>query len=157
MIITGRRWYGRYGEQHARGRFLMVFNNYTTGTPRELRAAVRNVHLRQSGHFMTGFCVLTLRRGQDWIENGYTPRASQRVFVSGTYGHDGLPIDVDASYVPGFWEALVPLPPELVEKFWSGGGHNSAGTEAMDMFTWAQGPELKKPLITREPSPRKQS
>lgn len=52
--------------------------------------------------------------------------------VSGAYGSDGLPMEVDA--LPA--DAL-PLPRELYDAWSKGGGHNGAGTESDAMRAWA--------------------
>ena len=81
-------WYARSGEQKAKGRFLAVFSGTETypephpETGRQLPilyAVVRSVTLIQCGHWMMGYLRL----------------AGARVTVSGAYGGDGLPMDVD--------------------------------------------------------------
>ena len=124
--------------QVAGGPFLMVFCRTLFGPSQEqrlaegvdfqasngkvyprLRAAVRSVRMSQCGHFMMGSAQL----------------GKHRITLSGSYGADGLTIDPD-SY-PGLWETLLPVPDELAEKFWQGGGHNSAGSEGPAMRAWA--------------------
>lgn len=127
--------YTRDGEQFARGRFLCVFHSNQfkraeeTGRdwrehPKELRrklyATVRYCHLKQFGHWMMGTVSI----------------GGSRVTVSGAYGGDGLPMDLEK--LPETARSrLVEVPADLAEKFWNGGGHNSAGTEADAMRTWA--------------------
>jgi hypothetical protein len=83
-----------------------------------LRAIVRYVRLRQLGHFMMG----SARVGKT------------RLTLSGSYGHDGLPVTVPDEV----YEAGAPLPPELYEAWNKGGGWNSAGSEAEAMRRWAK-------------------
>jgi len=92
---------------------------------RELRACVRSVSLHQLGHFMMGQAKIG-------------PHA---VTVSGCYGNDGLPDDPDP--YPGLWERLIPVPEELTDAFWQGGGHNSCGSEGPAMHEWAVDNEKK--------------
>jgi hypothetical protein len=63
------------------------------------------------------------------------------VTVSGCYGNDGLPDDPDP--YPGLWERLIPVPEELTDAFWQGGGHNSCGSEGPAMHEWAVDNEKK--------------
>ena len=113
--------YNRHGEQFGYGWFLLVFQRtWQIGRepmPRDLRACVRYAHLTQSGHFMTGIVTV----------------GKHRIFLSGSYGGDGLPKDAPDD----LWPLLHPLPDDLVEAFWSGGGHNSAGAEAPALRAWA--------------------
>lgn len=124
MFITqSRAGYLPSGEQYASGLFLMLFVNSNAPQPnghKQIRALVRKVGLTQSGHFMMGRVTLM----------------GHRFSLSGTYGSDGLPIEVtkyqatgkdswgygvnwrDVEMVPGLWERLHPLPPELVTAFW---------------------------------------
>jgi hypothetical protein len=62
--------------------------------------------------------------------------AGQSVIVSGAYGGDGLPKDYEKLTLAARGK-LVRLPEELEAKFWAGGGHNSAGSEAKAMKAWA--------------------
>lgn len=125
-----RGWYTRSGVQKARGLFLAVFSgeeNYPdphpeTGRPLPtLYAAVRTVEVSQLGHWMMGYLRL----------------AGARVTVSGAYGEDGLPMDIDklSEAQKGL---LVEVPFPIAVEFWSGGGWNSAGKEAPAMRKWAQ-------------------
>jgi hypothetical protein len=131
---TQRRWYSqRDGQQHASGAFLIVFDRWEqrddipvlkqeklANGRGALRAAVRHVKLHQCGHWMMGEAHL----------NGI------RVGLSGSYGSDGLPVDVTGH--PGVsWDDLLPLPDELVEEYWDGDGWNSCGKEAPAMNEWA--------------------
>lgn len=134
MFLGGQSGATRHG-QWARGPFLMVFCH---GKDRELRALVRSVKMKQSGHFMVALASVFV--------NGVT----HEIWLSGTYGHDGLPIDtLEDKYDrvtgqwsvverwPGLWDRLHPLPLALQECFWKGGGHNSAGSEGPEMVKWA--------------------
>lgn len=80
-----------------------------------------------------------------------------KVSLSGTYGHDGLPLSAysHGDYIPaaklgdpctygpetedypGLWNQLHPVPAELQAVFWNGGGHNSSGSEGPAMREWA--------------------
>ena len=135
-----RGWYTRSGVQKARGLFLAVFSgeeNYPdphpeTGRPLPtLYATVRTVEVSQLGHWMMGYLRL----------------AGARVTVSGSYGGDGLPLDVE-KLSEAQRALLVEVPFGLAIKFWSGGGWNSAGKEAPAMREWAV-TELKKLRRTR--------
>jgi hypothetical protein len=116
VFLNGSAGY-RGVEQTARGDFLVLFS-YCTSKSREVRACVRHVRMRQLGHFM----MARARIGPHTVP------------LSGSYGADGLTRDPDP--FPGLWEALVPLPTDLAEKFWRGGGHNSTGSEAPDLHAW---------------------
>lgn len=137
MFLTNTRsGYTRDGEQFASGKFLLIFahNKYKwaeeTGQPwqyfpeqvlgRKLYACIRHVSLHQLGHWMMGRARIQ----------------GQVIVVSGAYGNDGLPEDYE-KLTPAARKALVELPPDLVEKFWAGGGHNSTGTEAAAIREWA--------------------
>ena len=117
MFVTRKnRGYNRDGEWQASGRFLAVFCGKDQS---KLYGVVRRCALRQLGHWMIG----RIRVG------------SQTLTVSGTYGEDGLPLDLD-KVEESNRRFLAPVPPELVEAFWKGGGHNCAGTEAPAMHAW---------------------
>lgn len=104
--------------QVAWGWFLLLFQHPHSDIPRaQLRACIRYVHLSQCGHFMMG----SARVGPHTI------------VVSGPYGSDGLPCTTP----PDLWERLHPVPDDLQDAYWSGGGHNSAGSEAPKLRAWA--------------------
>lgn len=88
-----------------------------TCAPSNTYAIVRKVAMEQCGHFMMGHA-----------------RIGQWRSVSGTYGNDGLPLGIPADALPA---DAVPLPRELYDAWNKGGGHNSAGSEADAMRTWA--------------------
>lgn len=122
FIDTGntRVWYTRNGQQ-ASGHFLVLMQPNDEPVRRgvnNLRALVRTVKLSQLGQFMMG----DLRVGPFVIT------------VSGTYGSDGLPVDVPRKV----WEHGVPLPDYLFEAWNKGGGWNGAGSEAGEMRKWAR-------------------
>ena len=128
MFVNGRRGYDRDGGQRAEGLFLLVLQrpDGQTGSRPELRAVVRHVRMRQLGHFMMGVIRL----------------AGQRISESGTYGDDGLPVSLDHKDIPKeaalhIWNAAVVVPVDLQQKFWEGGGHNSAGSEGPAFLEWA--------------------
>jgi hypothetical protein len=124
FVAKGRSGYNRHGEQVGQGLFLALFSLSHITHPEEykkmeVRGCVRHASLRQLGHFMMG----SMRIGP------------HKLTLSGTYGDDGLPCDPDR--YPGLWEKLMPLPKDLTDKFWNGGGHNSSGSEGPDMKDWA--------------------
>jgi hypothetical protein len=123
MFLKGRSGYTRDGTQWGKGAFLMIFSQDRWKHPeadgRELRACVRTVRLEQCGQFMMG-CVMV---------------GPHKITLSGCYGDDGLPGNPDP--YPGLWEKLMPLPPELVDEFWKGGGHNTSGSEGPAVQAWA--------------------
>lgn len=80
-------------------------------------AAVDDVVLRQSGHFMVGSTRLMGRQ----------------IHLSGSYGEDGLPKTLDRAV----WEKMVPLPEDLCNALAKGDGHNSAGSEGPAIRSWA--------------------
>lgn len=172
MFLTNSRRGYLGGDQYSSGMFLMVFDNelapkiHIAGDEKPyapLRVLVRKVAMRQCGHFMMG----------------HTTILGERFSLSGTYGHDGLPLNTtirgpafepvftdtqltemlcgengqaqwkkywDAKsgiprltvpIVAGLWKRLHPMPPELVQKFWKGGGHNSSGSEGPSLHEWA--------------------
>jgi len=143
MFLNGTSGYGRDGDQKARGRFLMLFCEKPGG---EIRALVRHVNMSQCGHFMMG--RITIKDADARAENEPEPEYKpsywmRRVFdghykltLSGTYGQDGLTLD--AERYPGLWQRLHPMPADLQEVFWKGGGHNSAGSEGPAVAEWAK-------------------
>ncbi len=121
-------WYTNNG-QRAKGRFLAVFSgeeNYQDRHPVSrlqlpvLYAVVRSATLSQCGHWMMGSINL----------------ANLPVTVSGSYGGDGLPMDL-AKLSEAQRRLLTRVPFDLAVEFWSGGGWNSAGKEAPAMREWA--------------------
>lgn len=124
FVANNRGGYNRHGEQVGQGLFLILFSLSHITHPEEhkkmeVRGCVRHVRMRQLGQFMMGRVKI----------------GAYDVGLSGTYGDDGLPCDPDK--FPGLWEKLMPLPQDLSTKLWNGGGWNSAGSEGMDMHTWA--------------------
>ena len=121
-IFRGHMGYiGSDGQQHTRrGEFLLLVGDKARrySGREDFRALIRIVALRQLGHFMMG-----------------TARVKNRsLTVSGTYGADGLTMDVD----PEVFDMAMPVPEILYEAWAHGGGWNSAGAEAEAMRTWAQ-------------------
>ncbi|HET6416718.1 MAG TPA: hypothetical protein VFG22_10525 [Polyangiales bacterium] len=143
FISSGRGGYTRSGEQRASGRFLMLFCVKPGG---ELRVLVRHVRMRQCGHWMMANVTVKSAGAREAAESEPAYKSNywrRRVFdgrfeigLSGTYGCDGLPISADD--YPGLWDQLHPVPAELTEACWKGGGHNSAGSEGPAMFEWAK-------------------
>jgi hypothetical protein len=131
FIKDANRGHTASGQQKASGKFLMIFQDPNhKGLRPLLRACVRQVKLSQLGHFMMG---------EVWF-------GDYEITLSGTYGSDGLPISLDD--IPELFEKFVPLPQELQDAFWEGGGHNSAGAEAPAVLAWAleNYEELTKPI-----------
>ena len=85
-----------------------------------LFAAVRKATLKPFGPWMAGHIVL----------------AGAPVTVSGAFGGEGLPRDL-LTLSEAQRALLTPIPPDLAETFWQGGGWNSAGREASSMREWA--------------------
>ena len=113
-------YYDSDGTQRARrGPFLLFLQPPgVAGCDAPIKCAVRKVALHQFGHFMMGTARLY----------------GHSLTVSGTYGHDGLVCEVPADV---YNRAPMALPPELVEAWNKGGGHNSAGSEAAAVRKWA--------------------
>lgn len=88
--------YGRDGQQVSCGRYLAL---YADG--RTIYGIVRQVRLRQLGHFMMGHISV----------------ANEKLVVSGAFGADGLPRDYD-SLSDRVKAALVKMPDDLADEFW---------------------------------------
>lgn len=114
-----------------RAPFLLLMSRTSDTDMRpQLYAVVRTVAMRQLGHWMMGNANV----GGAWMT------------ISGAYGNDGLPMTVDDDEIP--WDAVA-LPDELAHAFWTGGGWNSAGSEAPLLRDWALD-HLPKILAQRE-------
>ena len=153
MFLKSRRSYDRFGSQRAAGPFLMLFSNRViypdcariASGRYAVRALVRYCRMQQCGHFMMGSVVVASRLAQaanetvpiqDRTDRWWKVRdGAYRIGLSGPYGADGLTLE--AADWPGLWDQLHPLPDELVEQFWQGGGHNSAGAEGPAVHEWA--------------------
>jgi hypothetical protein len=125
MYLQQTQGYLRGTEQHVRrAPFLVLVDHYEPepgkplGRRLPLRAFVRKVALHQCGHFMMGA----------------TRVHGVRVPLSGCYGGDGLPREVDRAT----YDRATPVPAELEATFWAGGGHNGSGSEANDMYQWGR-------------------
>lgn len=131
MFITVKRsGYDSHDQQVTSGLFLILLQRDawrdSAGTfgkrdlpngAESIRAMVRQVSMRQLGHFMMG-----------------TARVKgQSLTMSGSYGSDGLPKTVQDT----IWEQAIPLPAELYAAWNTGGGWNGAGSEAEAMRQWA--------------------
>jgi len=132
MFLKTNKFQGGYVKDAPRAKdaFLAVFSGTETypephpETGRQLPilyAVVRSVTLSQCGHWMMGSLQL----------------AGEAVTVSGAYGSDGLPGDLD-KLSEAQRRLLVEVPFDLAVEFWSGWGWNSAGKEAPAMRKWAQ-------------------
>lgn len=117
FITTKYSGYNRAGEQSAGGLFLILLARDGKLDRDGLRAVVRYVRMRQLGQFMMGSANI----------------GRKHLTLSGTYGNDGLPLTVDDAT----WQRGVPVPPELYDKWNTGGGWNGPGTEATDLRAWA--------------------
>jgi hypothetical protein len=100
-----------------RGDFLLLIQEKDKCAKGNVFAIVRKVALQQLGHFMMGSVNICGK----WQT------------VSGTYGNDGLPMDVEK--LPS---DAVRLPDELFDAWNKGGGWNSAGSESDAMSEWAR-------------------
>ena len=121
-----RRWDAPDGQHIGRGPFLILLSKWDPKDRGkfEIRGIVRKVALSQCGHWMMG------------IARFYGHSAG----VSGSYGADGLTLDMDRlpeEIRERVWNEAVPLPQELREAWNTGGGWNSAGSEAPLMREWA--------------------
>lgn len=140
--------YNRHGEQFAHGDFLIVVQDpngdsrdwvnaqgKTVKVP-ELRCLVRYVRMTQCGHFM----MATVKVGP------------YKFVLSGDYGSDGLPKHLPHTSdfsgeegrrltpdeVQSLWAKFHPIPSDLQDAFWSGGGHNAGGSERPSLRAWAR-------------------
>lgn len=122
MYLTndGFSGYDRSGQQiRQRGLFLIFCQpSGVAGTSGPIKCCVRKCALRQLGHWMMGRVAIY----------------GQHYTVSGSYGHDGLPMSVSQE---AYDRLTVILPPELQEAWNKGGGWNSAGSEAEAVRKWA--------------------
>ncbi len=112
-------YYTADGTQHMRrGRFLILVQpKGWENRNMPMRALVRSVALRQCGHWMMG-----------------TARAfGHSIPISGAYGADGLTRDVPMEV----YERAAAVPDALIEEWSTGGGWNSAGSEAESMRAFA--------------------
>lgn len=118
MYLHRNPTYYRGTQQIAlRAPFLLLMNKTSdTGMRPQLYAVIRRVALRQLGHWMMGSANI----GGHWHT------------ISGAYGNDGLPMDVEV--LP---RDAIPLPDDLATAFWEGGGHNCAGREWPALREWA--------------------
>ena len=132
-IKPGYTYYDSGGQHATRGKFLILLS---VDNDRGLRAIVRSVALRQFGHWMMG-CARVF---------------GKTLTISGAYGSDGLPKNLDRLYyhfddnykvvqdcpewVERVWNSAIPLPAELYDAWNNGGGWNSAGSEAQVMRQW---------------------
>jgi hypothetical protein len=145
MFLTGQAWSTARGEQRSRGSFLALFSKTAGG---EIRAAVRYTSMHQLGHFMVGDMIIKSDRAKaenDPYANRSKPHdhyrpyitdGAYRIYVEGTYGDNGLTIDIE-KYV-GLWEILHPLPVDLTWALWKDTqGWNSAGGEGPSIRQWA--------------------
>ena len=138
MFITiTRSGYDSHGEQHTSGLFLMlVLDKYQHGacSPDNVRAIVRYVAMHQFGPWMMGSARI----------------GAHRLTLSGSYGADGLIMDVPSDV----YDRAIPLPRELYEAWKHGGGWNGAGSESDAMRRWAK-MNLKALYNVRRPSIRR--
>lgn len=136
MYLKANGIYYAGSEQRCRSApFLLLFSDDDNA----LRACVRSVAMHQCGHFMMGRALIgaggTVR--SEYLKDG-------EITVSGSYGHDGLPLNAPtgkfaclSKITVAAWDRLLTLPEELTACFWKGGGHNSAGNEAGPVRSWA--------------------
>ncbi|MEI6750349.1 MAG: hypothetical protein WCM93_14425 [Bacteroidota bacterium] len=123
FLKTDYAHYSRSGEQLAGGRFLVLMQPKTATLDDvckrkyPIKALVRYCKMSQMGAWMIGKIRV----------KGIS------LMMSGSYGGDGLLADVPMEV----YNMGVELPAELVEAWNNGGGHNSAGSEAPAMRSWA--------------------
>ena len=112
--------YDRSGAQiRQRGLFLLLIQpDIKGGVNCPIKAVIRKVALKQFGHWMMGKANI----GGHWYS------------VSGSYGHDGLPMTVTER---DYCRHGLPLTAELHDAWNKGGGHNSCGSEAEPIRKWA--------------------
>lgn len=93
---------------------------YPNGRPK-LWALIRSCSLHQCGHFMMG----TIRVG------------GVSITVSGSIGHDGLPLDLQA--VPAdYRDRLIEVPEDVATAYWTDDtGHNDVGAVRPTLQSWA--------------------
>lgn len=110
-----KQGYNRDGEQFAHGYFLCLVSdkNNQKCNADNTRAFVCFTKMSPFGHFVMG----------------KTHKFGQQFILSGSYGQDGLIMDVETD----IFEKCHKLPEELFDKWAHGGGWNSAGNEAADM------------------------
>ena len=115
----GRTYYSRTGNQHhSKADFLILMQDKDQPINSDnFRAVVRKVALEQMGNWMMG----TAR-----IKNN-------SITISGSYGHDGLPVSVSKEV----YDMGVDVPKRLYDLWNDGGGWNSCGSEAEEMGKWA--------------------
>ena len=99
------------GAQFVEGHFLILAedpaSDHTTRRP-ELRVlVVEDVTLEQCGQFMMGQAELA--QGTEHLGT---------ITLSGPFGADSLPCDLNQKGVPGLWEKMHPVPPEIQTAFW---------------------------------------
>lgn len=132
FVGKSKRGYTRGGEQWASGKFLILMCSEEDKEPhasKRMRGIVRHVHLHQTGHFMMGSVRIM----------------KNKITLSGSYGGDGLPVTVPKE----IYELGHPVPEDLWAAWNTGGGHNSAGSEAPLMQEWALKFTEKKPVQPR--------
>lgn len=102
-----------------RAPFLILMSPQRDSRLKEpVKAVVRMVALRQLSHWMMGVARI----------------GGKSITVSGSYGSDGLIKTVPDEIYDRYG---IPLPQWLYDKWATGGGWNSAGSEATDMRKWA--------------------
>ena len=110
------RYYVGSEQATRRARFLILMQDQNDHKS-PIRAIVRKVAMRQCGHFMMGIARIK----------------NQSIVLSGSYGADGLSKSVPTEV----YQMGVPLPDDLYDVWNTGGGWNSAGSEASAMRKWA--------------------
>ena len=126
--------YNRQDEQFCNGDFLIVAQDHNDNALKpELRCLLRYAHLGEFGNFMMGRIVV----------------GKARLVLSGCYGSDGLPFNltgafeahgetrISLEYANALFSSFHPLPQELQDAFWNGGGWNDGGSEKELLRKWA--------------------
>jgi hypothetical protein len=131
MFLTNKySGHNRHGEQSAAGLFLIIAQCTThKQLGPNLRCIVRHARMTQFGAWMMARVRVK----------------GHKITLSGTYGSDGLPCDVE----PDLYDLMHPIPKALQDAFWAGGGHNTGGSEMQPIRAWAleNVDALRKPAL----------
>jgi hypothetical protein len=116
-IQPTRRYYDNAGQRIGRGYFLLLIQNKDDFVA-PIKAVVRKVAMSQCGQFMMGYARVY----------------GKTLIISGSYGNDGLPMQVDSEI---YNKVKLELPQDLVSAWVNGSGWNGVGNEAQAMAKWA--------------------
>src|SRR3990167_5177387 len=124
FIKDSKGGYTRDGSQWASGYFLCLCH------PNDVRLTMPD-YPAQTRAFV---CYTRMSQVGPWMM-AQVKVVGHELTLSGAYGQDGLIMDVPRA----LWERATPLPAELYDMWKTGGGWNSAGSEAESMRQWARG------------------